>query len=97
MFRKRNTVNEYCWIGANVAFLGRAYLARGSIVGAGAVVNKQYPPFSIIAGVPAVVLRSRLIHDGAKVNFNKTLTSGEDRHSGRLHDIRPIDFLAQGI
>jgi len=53
------TVEDDCWIGANVTFLGGAYLARGSIVGAGAVVNKQYPPFSIIAGVPAKVLKMR--------------------------------------
>jgi acetyltransferase-like isoleucine patch superfamily enzyme len=52
-------VEDDCWIGANVTFLGGAYVARGSIVGAGAVVNKRYPPFSIIAGVPAVVIRSR--------------------------------------
>lgn len=66
--RKPIVVEDDCWIGANVTFIGGAYLARGSIVGAGAVVNKQYPPFSIIAGVPAVVLRSRLIDECVAVN-----------------------------
>jgi acetyltransferase-like isoleucine patch superfamily enzyme len=61
--RKPIVVEDDCWIGANVTFLGGAHVARGSIVGAGAVVNKQYPPFSIIAGVPAVVIRSRLPAD----------------------------------
>jgi acetyltransferase-like isoleucine patch superfamily enzyme len=54
-------VEDDCWIGANVTFLGGAYVARGSIVGAGAVVNKQFPAFSVIAGIPATVIRSRLV------------------------------------
>ncbi len=53
------TIEDDCWIGANATFLGGAYVSRGSIVGAGAVVNKQYPPFSIIAGVPAKVIKTR--------------------------------------
>ena len=58
--RKPIVVEDDCWVGANVTFLGGAHVSRGSIVGAGAVVNKQYPAFSVIAGVPATVIRSRL-------------------------------------
>jgi len=54
------TIEDDCWVGANVTFLGGAHVAHGSIVGAGAVVNKHYPPFSIIVGVPAKVVKSRL-------------------------------------
>ena len=54
------TIEDDCWIGANVTFLGGAYVASGSIVGAGAVINKRHPPFSVIVGVPGRVMRSRL-------------------------------------
>ena len=53
-----------------MTFLGGAHVAHGSIVGAGALVNKQYPPFSIIAGVPAVVIRSRRAENGV-AEYNK--------------------------
>jgi acetyltransferase-like isoleucine patch superfamily enzyme len=70
--RKPIIVEDDCWIGANVTFLGGAHVAHGSIVGAGALVNKQYPPFSIIACVPAVVIRSRRAEDGVVENSRGT-------------------------
>jgi acetyltransferase-like isoleucine patch superfamily enzyme len=66
--RKPIVIEDDCWIGANVTFLGNAHVAHGSIVGAGAVVNKRFPPFSIIAGVPAVVVRSRRAEDAVVEN-----------------------------
>lgn len=61
--RKGITVENDCWIGANVVFLDGAYLGRGSVVAAGAVVRGVFPPLSIIGGVPARVIRSRIKHD----------------------------------
>lgn len=70
--RQPIVIEDDCWIGANVTFLGGAHVARGSIVGAGALVNKSYPPFSVIVGVPAVVIRSRRAPDEAAVNGKGT-------------------------
>lgn len=46
-------VEEDVWIGCNVTLLSGAKIGRGSIVAAGAVVNKKFPPYSVIGGVPA--------------------------------------------
>jgi acetyltransferase-like isoleucine patch superfamily enzyme len=46
-------VEEDVWIGCNVTLLSGAIIGRGSIVAAGAVVNKKFPPYSVIGGVPA--------------------------------------------
>ena len=47
------------WIGARVTILKGVRVGRGSIVAAGAVVTKDVPPYSIVGGVPAKVIRQR--------------------------------------
>ena len=47
------------WLGANVCVLAGVRIGRGSAVGAGAVVNRDLPAFSVAAGVPARVIRER--------------------------------------
>lgn len=46
-------------VGVNAALLPGVTVGRGAIVGAGAVVTKDVPPFAIVAGVPARVVRFR--------------------------------------
>ena len=46
-------------IGVNAVILPGVTIGKGSIVGAGAVVTKDVPPFAIVAGVPARFLRWR--------------------------------------
>jgi galactoside O-acetyltransferase len=48
------------WIGANVTILPDVCIGKGSIVGAGAVVTRNMPEYSICAGVPARVIKKRI-------------------------------------
>ncbi|WP_026632565.1 acyltransferase [Dyadobacter alkalitolerans] len=52
-------IGENCWIGAKVTILAGVEVGRNSIIAAGAVVTKSMPENSIIAGVPAKVIKSR--------------------------------------
>ncbi|KAI9811873.1 MAG: hypothetical protein M1827_005224 [Pycnora praestabilis] len=50
-------VGEDCWIGGNAIILPGVTVGRGSTVGAGSVVTKDVPPFNVVVGNPAKVLR----------------------------------------
>jgi len=52
-------IEDDVWIGANVTILKGVTIGRGSVVAAGAVINKSFPPYSVIGGVPAVLIRKR--------------------------------------
>lgn len=53
------TLEEDCWLGANVIILGGVRIGRGAVIGAGAVVTKDIPPLAVAVGVPAAVIKYR--------------------------------------
>lgn len=52
-------VKDDVWIGTRAIVLHGVTIHRGAVIAAGAVVNKDVPPYSIVGGVPARVLRFR--------------------------------------
>ncbi|MFM2476539.1 CatB-related O-acetyltransferase [Celerinatantimonas sp. MCCC 1A17872] len=56
---KETNIGNDVWIGANAIVLDGVCIGNGVIVGAGAVVVKDIPPYAIVAGVPAKVIRYR--------------------------------------
>ena len=52
-------VEEDVWIGCNVTLLSGIVVGRGSVIAAGAVVINDVPPYSIVGGVPAKVIKFR--------------------------------------
>jgi len=51
------TLQEDCWIGTGAIIYPNVTIGVRSIVGAGAVVTKDVPPDTVVAGVPAKVIR----------------------------------------
>lgn len=47
------------WVGSHVLINGGVTVGHGAVIGAGAVVVKDVPPYAIVGGVPAKVIRYR--------------------------------------
>ncbi len=54
------TIEDDCWIASGSIILAGVTIGHGSIVAAGSIVTKNVPPYSIVAGNPAKIARSRL-------------------------------------
>lgn len=52
-------IEDNVWIGLNATILQGITIGKGSIIGAGAVVTKDIPPYSIAVGTPARVISKR--------------------------------------
>lgn len=52
-------IEDDVWIGSNSVILSGVKIGRGSIIGAGSVVTKSIPKYSIVAGNPARVIKKR--------------------------------------
>ena len=53
------TLEDDCWLGTGVKVLDGVTIGKGSVIGAGAVVTKDIPPYSVAVGVPARVVSRR--------------------------------------
>ena len=55
--KKKITVEDEAWIGANVVVVAGVTIGRHAVIAAGSVVTKDVPPFSVAAGNPARVIK----------------------------------------
>ncbi len=52
-------IGNDCWIGANASIVSGVEIADGAVVLAHAVVTKDVPPYAIVGGVPAKIIKYR--------------------------------------
>lgn len=53
------TVGDDVWIGCNALVLDGVTIGQGAVIAAGAIVTKDVPPYAIVAGIPAKVIKYR--------------------------------------
>ena len=52
-------INDDVWIGLNAVICSHVTIGQGAVVAAGAVVTKDVPPYAVVGGVPAKVIKYR--------------------------------------
>ncbi|MBD8488659.1 acyltransferase [Echinicola sp. CAU 1574] len=52
-------IEDDCWIASNSIILAGVTIGKGSVIAAGSVVTKDVPPYSIVGGNPAKVIKNR--------------------------------------
>ncbi len=67
------------WIGASAIILSGVYIGQGAVVAAGALVNKDVEPYTIVGGVPIKTIRKKfsekIIQELLKIDFQKVSDS----------------------
>jgi acetyltransferase-like isoleucine patch superfamily enzyme len=57
-YEKSISIGVNCWFGNDVSVIGNVKIGHGSIVGANALVTKDIPPFSMVVGNPARIIKT---------------------------------------
>jgi acetyltransferase-like isoleucine patch superfamily enzyme len=74
------TIGDDCWIGVNATILPGVTIGKGSVIGAGAVVTRDIPPFSLAWGVPARVQKKVDDPDAAVVILHDEAERPDQSH-----------------
>jgi acetyltransferase-like isoleucine patch superfamily enzyme len=51
------TIADDVWIGGNVVILAGISIGKHAVIGAGSVVTKDVPPYSVVVGNPAKIVK----------------------------------------
>ena len=52
-------IGDGCWIGSRAMIMQGVTLGEGAVVATGAVVTKDVPPYAVVGGVPAKIIKHR--------------------------------------
>lgn len=84
---KTTTIGNDVWIGANAIVLDGVSIGDGAIIAAGAVVTQDAPPYAILGGVPARVIRYRFTESEIALLLKLQWWSLPDSH---LRSLAPL-------
>lgn len=94
-------VDDDVWIGYGATILSGVHIGQGAVVAAGAVVSHDVPPYAIVGGVPAKVIKYRfepeMIAELLKIDYGKLTKEDIEKHIDELYvkleDKRQLDWI----
>lgn len=79
------------WIGENTIILSGVTIGQGAVVAAGAVVTKDVPPYAIVGGIPAKVIKYRFdeetVKELMKLDYSRLTNQMVKEHVDELYNI----------
>lgn len=101
-FGKGNIIiDDDVWIGYGATIMSEVHIGQGAIVAAGSIVTKDVPPYAIVAGNPAKVIKYRfsvdLINELVKVDYSKLTKDMIKEHISELYSdlkyVKQIEWM----
>ena len=83
-------VDDDVWVGDSALILSGVHIGQGAVVAAGSIVTKDVPPYAIVGGVPAKIIKYRfspeLVEELMKIDFSELDTSTLQTHLDELYE-----------
>ena len=94
-------IDDDVWIGYGATVLSGVHVGQGAVIAAGAVVTKDIPPYAIVGGVPANVIKYRfdnlIIDELLKVDFGRLSENLIIEHKEELYeplkDVKQLSWM----
>lgn len=88
------------WFGANSSVIGNVKIGSGAVIAYGAVVTKDVPPYAVVGGVPAKIIKMRfsddIINRLLEIQWWDLSDAFFEKHFKLMHDpVKLIEFYDQ--
>lgn len=94
-------IDDDVWIGYGATIMSGVHIGQGAVIAAGAVVTKDVPPYAIVGGIPAKIIKYRfsldIINELLKVDYSKLTNYMVKEHIDDLYseliDVKQLEWL----